>query len=440
MKTLRVLMVTYTFPPDAEVGSIRIAHLCRRLPDYGIEPIVLTAREQQYESLDPSRGVPTGVRVLRTKVLSTPLDWYKGINRFFNASCGPAGSERNLSEPNEKQQRSQLRQAIFTLLQTPDRYGGWYPPAIRRAQQLLREEHVNAVFSSGPPWTCHLVARHLKKKFHLPWLMDFRDPWASFVPDPTKPSWWRQMSERMEGNCVRTSDLVLCNTDRLRKAFQLRYPDLNALKFQTLTNGFGDLSAAPSIPREQQKRLLLHLGSLYGYRRIDGFLTALASLVRSGRVSPESFRVVFQGDTDPRYLAEASKIVPDLLASDCVQFRDRVNWEQARQLLWESDVLLLFQGSHTLQVPAKFYEYLQTGIPILAVADEGALTDAVQATESGIWVQPGDPRDIADGLLRALEMPKHSPIDVRKRLSDRYDYGVLAKQLSSWIRGLANDN
>jgi glycosyltransferase involved in cell wall biosynthesis len=149
--------------------------------------------------------------------------------------------------------------------------------------------------------------------------------------------------------------------------------------------------------------------------------------------------VVFQGDTDPRYLAEASKIVPDLLASDCVQFRDRVNWEQAWQLLWESDVLLLFQGSYTLQMPAKFYEYLQTGIPVLVVADEGALTDAVQATESGIWVQPGDPRAIADGLLRALEMPKHSPIDVRKRFSDRYDYGVLARQLSSWIRGLSND-
>jgi glycosyltransferase involved in cell wall biosynthesis len=278
-----------------------------------------------------------------------------------------------------------------------------------------------------------LIAYHLKRKFGLPWFVDFRDPWASFVPDPTRPDWWHRLSQRMEGSCVRISDLVLCNTDRLRHAFQQRYSDFHPSKFQTLTNGFEDLPSPP-MRKARPKRLLLHLGSIYAQRRIDTFLTALANLVRSGRLSTESLQVVFQGDINALHLAEARKIIPDLLESKCVEFRARVSWEQAWQSLWQSDLLLLFQGSHHLQVPAKFYEYLQTGIPIFAIAEEGALTDALQATDSGIWAKSADAAGIADGLLRALQLPKHSPQDIRKRLGDRYDYPSLAKQLSFWIR------
>jgi glycosyltransferase involved in cell wall biosynthesis len=148
--------------------------------------------------------------------------------------------------------------------------------------------------------------------------------------------------------------------------------------------------------------------------------------------------VIFQGDINATHFAEATRIVPDLLKSECVEFRPRINWEQAWQLLWQSDLLLLFQGTHELQVPAKFYEYLQTGIPILAVTEEGALTDILQATESGIWVKSDDPQAIADGLMRALEMPKRPREEISARLANRYHYRALAEQLSLWIRGLSS--
>jgi hypothetical protein len=77
---------------------------------------------------------------------------------------------------------------------------------------------------------------------------------------------------------------------------------------------------------------------------------------------------------------------------------------------------------------------------MFAVTEEGALTDALQATESGIWVRPGDPRVIADGLLRALRLPKQSAQEVGRRLSGQYHYRVLTKQLSSWIREIATQS
>ena len=435
MNPVRVLIISHAFPPQAEVGSIRIAQFCRYLPEYGIEPVVLTVEERFYEAVDYSRMAPPSVRVLRTPMITTPLEWYRTAKRLLH----PLVRQAHSLPENQKTTRSgsSWREAILGLLQIPDRYWGWYLPAIRYADRFLREEHVDAIFSSGPPWTSHLIARHVKLKFNIPWLVDFRDPWASLVPHRHAPAWQHRLTLSLEKSCVRSADLVLCNTERLCHTFQTRYSEFNSSKFRTLTNGFEDL---PVMRKERRgsKHVLLHLGSIYGQRRIDTFLVALSELVRSGRLDAESFQVIFQGDAELVHLAEAAKIVPDLLQSKCIEFRPRVSWSQAWPLLWQSDLLLLFQGTHELQVPAKFYEYLQTGIPIFAVTEEGALTDILQATKSGIWVKPGDPQGVAEALLKALQMPKRSQEDISKQLAGRYHYRFLARQLGLWIRELSN--
>jgi len=229
------------------------------------------------------------------------------------------------------------------------------------------------------------------------------------------------------------ADLVICNTDALRGAFQSYYSGLTPGKFRTLSNGFGDVPDRLS-GKTDLRRVILHLGSIYGHRHIDTFLVALVKLVHSGHLEPSSFRVVFQGDVNSLHLAEAATIAPELLQRKCVEFLPRSSWEEAQQLLWQSDLLLLFQGDQKLQVPAKFYEYLQTGIPIFAVTEKGALSDIMQSTASGIWVTPRDPDTIADGLVRALRLPKHSSQEVSQRLSGQYHYRGLTRQLSLLIR------
>jgi glycosyltransferase involved in cell wall biosynthesis len=431
-RRLRVLVVSHSFPPLAEVGVIRVTQLCRYLPDWGIEPIVLSGRERSYDARDYSRKLPPGLRVLRATTMSTPLDWYaaarKRRNRREIAHQPPA------PEPNSAND-GVLRRNFKALLQFPDRYWGWYLSSVRLGTHLLREEKIDAIYSSGPPWTSHLVARHLKRKFGLPWIIDFRDPWASSLPEETNPAWWHDWAKRLEESCVRRSDLVLGNTDHLTAALRHHYADLDTAKFRTLTNGFEDLVVPP--PRKPgSRRLLLHLGSLYGNRRVDTFLIALAELVNSGRLAPQSFEVLFQGENDPPYLAEAARLVPQLMENGCVRFSPPIAWEEASKLLWGTDLLLLFQGSHALQVPAKFYEYLQTGVPILAVSETGALTELMDETQAGIWVRPGDTQEIASKLLQAFEWPSRNPEDVRKLFAGRYHYRNLARELGRWIEEL----
>ena len=114
----------------------------------------------------------------------------------------------------------------------------------------------------------------------------------------------------------------------------------------------------------------------------------------------------------------------------------RVGRYEAQQTLAQADVLLIFQGGHTLQVPAKFYDYLVTGRPIFAVAQKGALTDLLEETGSGVWGEAESSEDISAMFLRALALPAVSPAEAKSRWYERFHYRSLAGRLATCIREL----
>src|SRR5215467_4124561 len=132
---LKVLVIALNFPPDGEVGAKRVAGFCRYLPEFGIQPIVLTVEERFYKVRDETVPIPQGVSVLRTS-FANPLDWYRRLrvhlrrNRTLSVAQGvvtPAAVTKRF-----------LRRQILPLLEVPDEYWGWYFPAVRAAGKLIR--------------------------------------------------------------------------------------------------------------------------------------------------------------------------------------------------------------------------------------------------------------------------------------------------------------
>lgn len=417
------------------MGGLRIARFCRYLPAYGIRPIVLTVQERFHKSRDGSLPPPAELRIERTAVLPTPLELYSRWKAGFKA----AATSGYASSPSGRTRRfASLRGHVIALLQIPDPYWGWYLPALRAAERLLERETISAVLSSGPPWISHVIALHLKKKYRLPWLADFRDPWADDPLQKDLPGWRQRVDQRLESSCLRWADRVLCNTDRLRDAFVHFYPGLPPEKFVILTNGFDDpVAPSPSAEAKKSTRLFLHLGGIYGLRRIDTFCEAVAGLVNAGKIDANSFKILFLGGADPYLAAAAHQRAPELIRHGCIEFHPRVDWREAQQALWGADLLLIFQGGYQVEVPAKFYEYLVTGKPIFAVVQEGALSDLVQSTGSGVWADPGDPAMIGTKFLEALELPARPPKEVQQRWYDHYHYRSLTGRLAELIGEVA---
>jgi glycosyltransferase involved in cell wall biosynthesis len=436
---LQVLIISFAFAPDGEIGAKRVTRLCGYLPEFGIQPIVVTVQERFLIRRDDSFSPPPGVRVERTTVWQNPLQWYAGLKKRIvpPPTSGNASPLAISAERARNGHRGLVRRHLLGLLQTPDQFVGWYLPAIKAAERLIEREPIALILSSGPPFTTHLVACHLRKKHGIPWVADFRDGWGT--SHVLEARWERAVNARMEASCLRRADLVICNTEALRRSFVERHPLLQPKKFATITNGFDNLCASP-VPLEAPKRstrLFLHLGTIYGRRRIDTFCQAVSDLVNAGNLHPSSFKILFQGETDASSVAAVHQRAPGLVRDRCIEFQPFIdNWRQAQELMWRADLLLIFSGS-PLEVPAKFYDYLKTGKPIFAIAEPGALTELLDSTGSGIWADPADPAGIAAGLLRALELPSVTPEEAERRWSSQFHFRSLTAQLAGWIRRLA---
>jgi glycosyltransferase involved in cell wall biosynthesis len=431
---LQILVISYSFPPDADVGAKRVARLARYLPEFGIAPIVLTIEERFIKLRDESLPAPDNVRVVRTSRLTHPLEWY---GRWKTATRAPskalAQSSNEPSLTGVKPARW-LRRQILSALDIPDSYWGWYLPALRAAGKLIRQECISAMLSSGPPWTAHLIARNLKRKYLVPWIADFRDPWAL---DPWRdyPRWYKRIDSRLEATCIRWADLVLCVTEGIKTQLIERYAALPSAKFVTLTNGFdGSLGSGQRRASQRSQLFCVHLGQLYAGRRIDTFCKALMNLVQAGKLNPKEIKIVFLGPAAPTIVASAHLEARELIENGCIEFRPMVPWEEGQRILDGADVLLIFQGDHG-GVTAKFYEYLRTGKPIFAVAKNGDLTQMLTATGSGIWADPEDPADVGSKFLTALDMPVRSPSEIQ-HLAQLYHFRSLAERLAGMIHSV----
>jgi glycosyltransferase involved in cell wall biosynthesis len=429
---LPVLFVSYIFPPVGEVGAKRIERFCRYLPDFGIRPVVLTVQPEYYRYPDPSYHPPEHLQIVRTAMRRMPLDWYRKWRTTTAAAS--SGSSVTPAPHETKKTPGLLRRNLLALLQSPDPYWGWHGPAVRAGTELIRSEGVRLMISSGPPWISHLVAHSLAAKSGVPWFADFRDPWA-FDPhvEEDEPGWKLAWRNRMESRCIGAADRVLFTTERIRRLYLQRYPNAPAEKFVTLMNGFEDAAPRAATPRPDRKKLLLHIGSLYARRRVDTFCQAVQLLIQQGRVEPGSLEVLFLGDADPVLRAEAERSAPELFRDATVRFAPRVPWQQAQDLMWSADVLLLFQGSLRLEIPAKLFEYMPTGKPMFAVVEAGALSDVIDDSGAGHWADPARPQEIAEKLLRTLEMQPRAPELAVRALEDRYHCRKLNRQLARWI-------
>ena len=433
----QILFITFCFPPDAEVGGKRVARLCRYLPEFNIRPVVLTVEEKFYRAVDRSYRMPEGIDIVRTPLMRTPLDWYGDWARRRAAKRTTAESPSDATQTiaNGAQKAAGgtngLRSHLRALLEMPNENWEWYWHAMRAGEKLLRRGDISAIVSSAPPWTCHLIARGLKRKLDIPWIADFRDAWTFEPWRPKVPGWRDRVDSYMESSIVHEADRVTSVVEGVRDEFRAKYSDIDREKFLTIPNGFeGEVAV-----RQRSKyspRLVLHLGSLYGGRRVDTFCRAVSNLIERGRIAHDALRIEFVGGIDPAIRAAAEKDGARLLQSGILHFRSRVPFEEGQNLLHGADLLLVFQGSHRFSVTAKMYEYLVTGTPILAVAKTGAISALLSETAAGFCADPDNVEAIETAFMRAWEKPRLPSSEIES-LADRFHFRNLAGRFAETI-------
>lgn len=406
----RLLLVCYYFPPAAGGGVARALSFARYLPPLGWQVTVLCADHASAPLEDPSRRVelPQGVEVIRVPM---PESAARSRRAVIGGKGGrPSGmyrAARNLS----------------SWIWVPDSFAPWAPIATMYAKERLERGGVNAILSTSPPDTVHLVGLGLTTA--LPWIVDFRDPWIglTYKRPPTPLHAWRQ--RKLRDQVLARADLVLATTRAAAEHLSKVAPP--GKRIAVLPNGWDPDFTQTAAHAEPSRRLrLVYTGTLWDVPVARSFFAALARALAQAKTR------AIEVDIIGPYESAEKDLVQKLGLGDVVRFAGQVGYEESRRRQQEADVLLLLQvhgpGYH-LAIPGKLYEYLATSRPILAFLPPGEGADLV--TRAGGWVvSQEDERGIEAALARLLrgERPQgESP--ARQMLAYEHRRDKIAAQL-----------
>lgn len=167
----RLLILAYDFPPYVSVGGLRPYAWYRYLKDYGVEPIVVTRQwENKYgnelDYIAPSENKETIVEETEYgTIIRTP---YKP---------NLANKIRLKYDKNKFAFVRKMVTAFYEFAQFLFFVGpksGLY----RGAKEYLKNNKVDAIIATGEPFVLFKYASALSKKYGLPWVADYRDPWT----------------------------------------------------------------------------------------------------------------------------------------------------------------------------------------------------------------------------------------------------------------------
>jgi len=409
MRTGRsITVITSIFPPVNGVGVHRTVALCRHLVERGDRVTVITARPAGRWRLDPRllSRVPPEVRVVRTAappLLETAVRLVRrGGRRGGPRAASPVSSD-NTMPASSKAGLRKVVDWVSRWLILPDGYSGWFVPALAAGLRLACRHRPDLLYSSAPAWTSHLVAAALSHFLRVPWVADFRDPWcgSAFRTDPYGAHRWAQ--QRLEELVVQTAGAITCAWGGVARHLVARYPNRGP-RIHTILNGFDPdlLARVPAVRLDAGRCVLLHAGSLYGPRSPVPLLTGLRRLRETSPADAERLLAVLVGCTS------YNGIPIEQLAKDCgvaasVRVLPPVPHETALAYLKGADVALLFgQSGGTASVPAKTYEYIGAGKPILAIGAGLEVRRILQRAGCRLWVtDQADEKSIA-GTLRQI--------------------------------------
>lgn len=371
------------------------------LPEFGVEPYVLSVdlRTASYPQLDRTlmAEVPDDLKLYRTPTHEV-LGAYKRLSPDKQI---PYGGFANEGRPTAFQKVARFVRGNFFL---PDPRRGWNASALSEAVSIIKREKIDAIITTGPPHSTHLIGLELKKKFPaLRWIADLRDPWTDIYYNKAlyQLPIARKINLNYERSVLLAADHLVTVSGGVRDGFCAHAPVAD--KFSVIPNGYDEDDFKDVLPAQKPSgRLVLsYIGTLSPLYDIDALAEAL-KLVPRQRSSELLLRLV--GGVSPGIAAELSKLPVELEFVAYQQHRDAIGYMMGSDLL----LLLLPREDGRGVLTGKFFEYLASGRPILLIGDKNSeLAAYVEKFRAGRVFEPGRPSELADFLLASMsELPK----------------------------------
>jgi glycosyltransferase involved in cell wall biosynthesis len=316
----------------------------------------------------------------------------------------------------------------------------WASYAASAAGQLVSKIRPVAMLSTSPPVACHIAALWTKWRFGTPWIADFRDPFFANPLRPRKLS--RPYEAILERLIVSNADAVIANTDSAAEILRHRYPGFER-KIHTIWNGYDPKEALRALPLpKRDHKVLLHAGTLYAARHPNKLIGSLDRLIERGRINPDDIRlrlIGWQERTSEPWTQQPAFAA--LRSRGCLQLEGEVPQEEAVREMAQADYLLLLDLNDTgisVQVPAKLFQYIRIGRPILAYTSAQSPCERI-LDKSGIPhinIQSGASEDRMDEGVASLFALPSEPSRPSAWFEEQFNAEMQTKTLASIIQAV----
>lgn len=401
MSQHRVLVIAYYFPPSGGSGVQRALKFVKYLPAAGWQPVVLTVDPESaaYPNLDPEMmaDVPDDVSVYKTDSWD-PYNLYAGFTQTSKESAVSVGFLSDKPVTMRERFARWLRANVFI----PDARVGWYYYALKQARKLIEEGHVDAIFTTGPPHSTHLIGRSLSRQYGLPWIADFRDPWVDidFLEELPMTGLAKRLNASLEQSVLDESSVVLTVSPAIERKFTAKTKTTCA----TIYNGFDADDFRVETGRRLDFFYVSHVGNMNAARNPEVFWRVLAKGIDEGKFPKIKIRLV--GNVDASVMQTLNLLGLDSLVeqvSYCPHHEAVGYMKGSGALLLPINRVFSAKGI----VTGKLFEYLAAGKPIIGIGpSDGDAANIIDETRGGKMVDYEDDAGMSlylDALYSAWE-------------------------------------
>lgn len=420
---VKVLLITYYWPPAGGGGVQRWLKMSKYFSENGIKLTIYTPENPEFPAYDESsiKEIASELDIIKRPIIE-PYGFYKkftGKKKDSKVYSGFINEEQSW-----KQKLSIWIRGNFFI---PDARKYWIKPSIRFLTSYILENKFDAVISTGPPHSMHMIALGVKKKFpDVKWIADFRDPWTNidFYDQLMLSKRSDKKHRRMEKSVLQDSDLVVTVGWTLAKELE----EIGSLKeVKVITNGYDHTDFKEKI-NPQGNFTLMHLGSMNKDRNPKALWNALSTLKNEG-IKPK-VEIIGQVDVD------VVNCISKYNLSDQVSTEDFIPHSQAVNKMMEAHALLLVINNTPNAagiLTGKLFEYLGAKRPIIVLGpSEGDVRKLLENYSHAFYVEYSDVQACKDAIKNFFAQKEEKTVNDTSQYSRRQ----LAKKYSHLIKDL----
>ncbi len=392
----RLLLVSYGFPPVSRVQSQGAAKLAKGLASRGWEVHALTVADPPTHLFDETLVAELPGNVITHTAYSLEptraLQWLRRRRGSFLTG----GTEVLRAAP--ERSYTSLPPGLVRLMRAlffPEEKVGWAPFALREARRLNQRQPFDAVVSTGPPYTAHLIAHAFARRTGTPWAAVLMDPIVGCYAFPPVTPLHAWLFRRLEAEVARDAAIITAATQPWLEALLRRNPGATD-RVMLLPNGFDPADFEDEAPAKCDGFTISYVGTFQLSIRPDTFLAAVERLLADDAFARD-LRIRFVGPRDPRTDAQ----VAARGLEDRVERTGLLPHREAIREMRSADALLFVLGPEPESagiLTGKLPEYLASGSTVLAETPAGVASELIKRAGAGPVVAPGD----VEGMTQAL--------------------------------------